>query len=201
MNPKRRGNLTLGSAVVEMLLPHRRPLLMVDFIRSYGEEPRPTLEAGRHVTTNETFLQGHFPGMPIWPGALTMEGLGQSASLLLLLTMLRRRAAAAGDDPEAVLEALRNLDRGFRMHAGFRSNDLPYLTEALHEYRNRAAVGAAVEMKFVRPVFPGCRLDYRVEWTDDLGDLVRFSTEASVEGETVAQGTLTGAQIVRPFLG
>ena len=201
MSKRSTGNLRLGSAVVELLLPHRRPMLMVDFVRSFSSGPVPTLESGRHISANEVFFEGHFPGMPIWPGAFTMEGLGQSASILLIITLMHRRVETEGGDPEIVLDSLRNLDRGFRLHPGFRSEDISFLSDAMKEYRNRIAVGAAVEMKFLRPVFPGGRLDYRVEWTDDFGDLVRFAVEATADGHTVAKGTLTGAQFERPVLG
>ena len=113
---------------------------------------------------------------------------------------MHRRVETEGGDPEIVLDSLRNLDRGFRLHPGFRSEDISILSDAMKEYRNRIAVGAAVEMKFLRPVFPGGRLDYRVEWTDDLGDMVRFAVEATADGQTVAKGTLTGAQFERPVL-
>ena len=194
------GNLKLGSAVVELLLPQRRPMLMVDFVRSFSPGPVPTLESGRHISVNEVFFEGHFPGLPMWPGAFTMEGLGQSASLLLIITLMHRRVEAEGGDPEMVLHSLRNLDRGFRLHPGFRAEDVPFLSDAVKEYRNRIAVGAAVEMKFLQTVIPGGRLDYLVEWTEDFGDLVRFTVEATADGQTVARGTLTGAQFERPVL-
>lgn len=200
MSRRARGNLSLGAAVVELLIPQRRPLLLVDFVSGYSDEPVPTLEAGRHVSINEPIFEGHFPGMPVWPGAFTMEGLGQSCSLMLLLTRLRRSAVERSVDPETVFDSLRNLDRGYRMHPGFRPDEVEALTGALAPYRSLMAMGASVELKFLRPVLPGCRLDYRVQWTDEVGDMVRFDVEASVDGETVVRGTLTGATRQRPFV-
>jgi 3-hydroxyacyl-[acyl-carrier-protein] dehydratase len=166
---------------------------MVDTVEDFSGAPRPSIEASRHVSMNEAYFDGHFPGMPLWPGALTMEGLGQSAVLLQTLVRLEQLVRERGQEPERVLETLRNLDRGFRLHPGYRADGVEVLTSHLRSAQSGIAVGAAVEMKFLKPVLPGCRLDYAVELTDRIGDLMRFSAEASVEGEPVARGWITGA--------
>lgn len=194
------GNLRLGAAVVEMLLPQRRPLAMVDFVRHFSADPRPTLEAGRHISLNEPYLEGHFDGLPIWPGVLTIEGLGQASTILLVIHLLTRDAVRRGEDPEETLEALRNADRGARLHPGFRPEATEALGRSLASFRREFAMGAAVDVKFLEPVFPGCRLDYRVAWVADLGKMVRFDVEASCDGTTVVKGTLTGARLQGPVL-
>ncbi len=193
------GNLTLGSKVVELLVKQRRPMLMVDFVRAFVTEPVPTIEAGRHISMNEPFFEGHFPEMPMWPGAFSMEGLGQSATILTVLTLLTRAASEAKEDPELVLESLRNLDRGYRMHPGYQPVDLHPLLARLRNGEAPVTVGASVDLKFMQPVFPGCRLDYRVEWVGDYGDFIRFAVEATVQGTTAVKGTLTGAWTRNPL--
>lgn len=200
MNRRSRGNLRLGAAVVDMLLPHRRPLSMVDFVSNFTADPRPTLEAGRHISFNEPYLDGHFDGLPIWPGILTIEGMGQTCTLLLVIHLLTQEAANRGGDPEEVLEALRNADRGARLHPGFRPDAMAGLAKSLTSFRREFAMGAAVDVKFLEPVFPGCRLDYRVSWLAELGTKVRFEVEASCDGKSVATGTLTGARMRAPEL-
>lgn len=195
------GNLRLGSRVIELLLPYRRPFLMVDHVASFAMEPTPAITAGRHVSLNEAWFDGHVSGLPLWPGALTMEGLGQSGVLLLALIRLRLESQASGRTPEELLESLRNLDRGYRLHPGFRPPDeTDDLLARLRAHSNQLAVGAAVDMKFVRPVFPGCRIDYAVELTNHLDSSLRFAAEATVDGDTVARGTITGAVRARPIL-
>lgn len=187
------GDLHLGSRLVELLLPHRRPFLMVDRIESFLMSPQPIVRASRHITMNETVFQGHFPGMPIWPGVLTLEGLQQCAALTVSLAALHRSAAERGEDPEVVIEALRNLDRGFRLHPGYREAGAADLLARLVAPADSLVFGAAVQIKFLRPVFPGCRLDYSAEMMREVGAQARFSVVATVEGEPVAEGTIAGA--------
>jgi UDP-3-O-[3-hydroxymyristoyl] N-acetylglucosamine deacetylase/3-hydroxyacyl-[acyl-carrier-protein] dehydratase len=38
----------------------------------------------KNVSANEPFLVGHFPGHPIMPGVLILEGMAQTGGILLL---------------------------------------------------------------------------------------------------------------------
>lgn len=64
------------------ILPHRYPFLLVD--RVVEMEPGRRIVAVKSVTVNEPFFQGHFPGRPVMPGVLVVEGMAQAAGLLLL---------------------------------------------------------------------------------------------------------------------
>jgi 3-hydroxyacyl-[acyl-carrier-protein] dehydratase len=70
---------------VRKYLPQQFPLIMVDKV--LGFEKGKTLTAVKNVTANEIFLPGHFPGFSIMPGALILEGFGQSAAILYQLTL------------------------------------------------------------------------------------------------------------------
>jgi 3-hydroxyacyl-[acyl-carrier-protein] dehydratase len=67
-------------ANVEDYLHHRPPYLLVDRIVSIGEE---TIETEKTITGEEYFLKGHFPGLPIFPGAMMQELTTQSAGILI----------------------------------------------------------------------------------------------------------------------
>jgi beta-hydroxyacyl-ACP dehydratase FabZ len=48
--------------------------------------PGDTITALKNVTINEPFFQGHFPGRPIMPGVLIIEGMAQVGGILAYLT-------------------------------------------------------------------------------------------------------------------
>lgn len=62
------------------LLPHRYPFLMVDRITSLI--PRQSVTGIKNVTVNEPCFQGHFPGQPIFPGVLILEGMAQTGGCM-----------------------------------------------------------------------------------------------------------------------
>ena len=62
------------------VLPHRYPILMVDRITSLI--PHKSVVGIKNVTMNEPFFQGHFPGRPIMPGVLILEGMAQAGGVM-----------------------------------------------------------------------------------------------------------------------
>ncbi|MBN1468159.1 MAG: 3-hydroxyacyl-ACP dehydratase FabZ [Fusobacteriaceae bacterium] len=64
-------------------LPHRYPFLLVDRVIDINEE-KTKIIAYKNVTINEQFFNGHFPGHPIMPGVLVIEGLAQALGVLVM---------------------------------------------------------------------------------------------------------------------
>lgn len=71
-------------ADIHRLLPHRYPFLLVDRVVEF--EPNKRVLAYKHVTANEPFFQGHFPGQPVMPGVLVIEAMAQAGGLLTQLS-------------------------------------------------------------------------------------------------------------------
>jgi 3-hydroxyacyl-[acyl-carrier-protein] dehydratase len=58
-------------------LPHRYPFLMVDRITHMDGTNH--IVGVKNVTFNEPHFVGHFPGQPVMPGVLIVEGMAQTA--------------------------------------------------------------------------------------------------------------------------
>lgn len=72
----------MSLAEILKALPHRYPFLMIDkIIRINGDE---TAVGIKNVTYNEPIFQGHFPGNPIFPGVLIIEGMAQTAGAIVI---------------------------------------------------------------------------------------------------------------------
>ncbi len=73
-------------------LPHRYPFLMIDRIIDINGVDQAT--GIKNVTINEPIFQGHFPGRPIFPGVLIIEGMAQTAGAVVIASQ-----AAQGKRP------------------------------------------------------------------------------------------------------
>lgn len=81
---------TLGAAGIQEILsalPHRYPFLMIDRVTDMQGDDRGI--GIKNVTINEPYFQGHFPGNPVFPGVLIIEGMAQTAGVLCIATMYK----------------------------------------------------------------------------------------------------------------
>jgi 3-hydroxyacyl-[acyl-carrier-protein] dehydratase len=68
------------------LLPHRYPFLLVDKIIEIDGDN--SCIGIKNVTFNEPQFTGHFPGRPIFPGVLLIEGMAQTAGAICVASKL-----------------------------------------------------------------------------------------------------------------
>jgi len=64
--------------------------LLVDRIVSI--DPGREVVGLKNVTINEPFFQGHFPGRPVYPGVLILEGMAQTGGVLAYYAIPKRSA-------------------------------------------------------------------------------------------------------------
>ena len=64
---------------IKKIIPYDEPFLFIDRVLSLSNN---RITAVKELTGKEDFFRGHFVDFPIMPGALTVEGMGQAATLL-----------------------------------------------------------------------------------------------------------------------
>ncbi len=73
--------LTADIDLIQRILPHRYPFLLVDKVIEIDGLKSAT--GIKNVTLNEPQFQGHFPGIPIMPGVLIVEAMAQTTGIMV----------------------------------------------------------------------------------------------------------------------
>lgn len=81
------------------VLPHRYPILLVDRVTEVNENGG---KGYKNVSVNEPFFQGHFPGKPIMPGVLIVEGMAQCSGFIAL-KILESQGKVSADQEKIIL--------------------------------------------------------------------------------------------------
>ena len=182
--------------VIEPLLPHRPPFLMVESIVGYIGGDVPILNAERTIRRSEPVFSGAEPPLH-WPSVYIIEGLGQCCNLLSLIWTWECNCTMkelSGTDISTILMSTESAD-----------SDCP--SEQLLEIfgdstmNTASTIGmlASVDIEIVGCVQAGELLQYRVGLKRVFGRLVNFAAQASVDSRIVAHGTIVGAQLENPL--
>ncbi len=72
---------TADIALIQRILPHRYPFLLVDKVVDI--EGYQSATGIKNVTMNEPHFPGHFPEKPIMPGVTIIEAMAQTAAVMV----------------------------------------------------------------------------------------------------------------------
>jgi len=72
--------MTMDVNEIQEIIPHRYPFLLLDCVTKLT--PKETIIGFKNVTIGDNIFQGHFPGHPIYPGVMILEGMAQAGGIL-----------------------------------------------------------------------------------------------------------------------
>ena len=87
--------MTMDVMEIQDIIPHRYPFLLLDRVTELT--PKETIIGFKNVTIGDNVFQGHFPGHPIYPGVMILEGMAQAGAILAFKSigdMTKEEAAA-----------------------------------------------------------------------------------------------------------
>ncbi|MDQ1263992.1 MAG: 3-hydroxyacyl-[acyl-carrier-protein] dehydratase [Campylobacterota bacterium] len=70
---------------IQKIIPHRYPFLLLDRVTEIKENEY--LIGYKNITIGDNVFQGHFPGHPIYPGVMILEGMAQAGGILAFKSM------------------------------------------------------------------------------------------------------------------
>ncbi|WP_321777773.1 3-hydroxyacyl-ACP dehydratase FabZ [Sulfurimonas sp.] len=77
--------MTMDVIEIQKIIPHRYPFLLLDRVTDLV--PKESIVGFKNVTIGDNIFQGHFPGHPIYPGVMILEGMAQAGGILAFKSM------------------------------------------------------------------------------------------------------------------
>ncbi len=79
---KRTQSLDIGNIL--RILPQKPPAVLVDAVIDLN--PGKKIVAIKNITATEPYMNGHFPGLPVYPAAMLIESMLQACTILAYAT-------------------------------------------------------------------------------------------------------------------
>jgi 3-hydroxymyristoyl/3-hydroxydecanoyl-(acyl carrier protein) dehydratase len=177
-------------SLIEIILPHRSPFLMVDSITSYTGGKNPSMLAHYTIKDNEPIYSnnesyGHLPSMYI------IEGLGQCCNLLIVISTLEKRLMNTDLGINAMGEVLKKL-------MDDESDEITgILKDVLHQrmmvnYSNIGFLGSA-DVEITGHARQSQKISYEVKLNQVFGSLYHSTVRAYTENNLIARGNLVSS--------
>ncbi len=177
-------------SLIEILLPHRPPFLLVDSIISYKNEEKPSLLAN-YACNNEELLCSTNESDYHWPSMYIVEGLGQSCNLLIVLYYLEKHLRKADLRISSMDELLKKLVEIEPDETTGILKDI--LHERLVEIYSNIGFMGATNMEIIGHAKRGQVISYEVQLTQVFGTLFHSVVKAYTDNKLIAHGTMVSA--------
>ena len=69
--------LNYGKEDIDKIIPHRAPFALITSLTAVSLEHQ-IIEATSYVNPDNPIFKGHFPDMPVYPGVMQIESMGQA---------------------------------------------------------------------------------------------------------------------------
>lgn len=77
--------VNFGMESIYKIIPHRPPFVLISSITAINTEAA-IIEITSFVNPKDPVFEGHFPGMPVYPGVFQVESMGQAGLCLSYFT-------------------------------------------------------------------------------------------------------------------
>ena len=178
-------------SLIEMLLPHRSPFLMVDLIISYKGGKNPFLQANYRIKEKDSLFCKN-DSDDRWPSIYVMEGLGQSCNLLIVIFALEQGLMNAN-------YRINSMDEVFRKLMDNETDNATGILKAILNQRKSetfSSIGfmGATDMEIKGHAMHGQVISYEVQLNQVFGSLFHSVVKAYTNTNLVAQGTMVSAR-------
>lgn len=158
----------------------RQPTIMVDRIIDFVPSEKSIIRAIKHVTFNDPYLLGHFPGDPVVPGIVVAEIFGQASEYLSFI-----------DDFCSIYKAERNIELKTFKEISIAINE-PGSEIVLTQHRSKVSgVLASQNLRYKNSAYPGDTIEIKsILLFSDENNFKHYSVEARVGKKIIANGTI-----------